>query len=103
VREHRLAALDPERLGTHPVSTGYAPGEHHFPHDYARTPHSLARAWFTDEEMERSLDFLTAEQQEDGGWPIHWRQWAPGTALETRPMVTIEALRTLRAYGRPIG
>ncbi|MDT7841697.1 prenyltransferase/squalene oxidase repeat-containing protein [Streptomyces justiciae] len=103
VRETRLAALDPEHLDTHPVSPGYAPGEHHFPHDYARTPYSLARAWFTDEEMERSLDFLAAAQQEDGGWPIRWRQWAPGTALEARPMVTIEALRTLRAYGRSIG
>lgn len=103
VREHRLAALDPERLDTHPVSPGYAPGEHHFPHDYAKTPHSLARAWFTDEEMERSLDFLTGEQQEDGGWPIRWRQWAPSAALEARPIVTIEALRTLRAYGRSVG
>ncbi|AZP20809.1 hypothetical protein EJC51_34925 [Streptomyces aquilus] len=103
VRETRLAALDPEHLDTHPVSPGYAPGEHHFPHDYARTPYSLARAWFTDEEMERSLDFLAATQQQDGGWPIRWRQWAPGTALEARPMVTIEALRTLRAYGRSIG
>ncbi|MFI8537331.1 hypothetical protein ACIGMX_44705 [Streptomyces aquilus] len=103
VRETRLAALDPEHLDTHPVSPGYAPGEHHFPHDYARTPYSLARAWFTDEEMERSLDFLAAAQQQDGGWPIRWRQWAPGTALEARPMVTIEALRTLRAYGRSIG
>ncbi|MFD5757170.1 hypothetical protein ACFWIZ_18585, partial [Streptomyces sp. NPDC127044] len=64
---------------------------------------SLAREWFTDEEMARSLDFLAGEQREDGGWPIRWRQWAPGTALECRPMVTIEALRTLRAYGRPIG
>ncbi|SNX64438.1 hypothetical protein SAMN06272735_6265 [Streptomyces sp. TLI_55] len=103
VRETRLAALDPEHLDTHPVSPGYAPGEHHFPHDYARTPYSLARAWFTDEEMERSLDFLAAAQDQDGGWPIRWRQWAPGTALEARPMVTIEALRTLRAYGRSIG
>jgi hypothetical protein len=103
VRETRLAVLDPKDLDSHPVSPGYAPGEHHFPHDYARTPYSLARAWFTDEEMERSLDFLAAAQQEDGGWPIRWRQWAPGSALEARPMVTIEALRTLRAYGRPIG
>ncbi|GAB2880122.1 hypothetical protein GCM10027074_55580 [Streptomyces deserti] len=112
VREHRLAALDPDDLAAYPVAPGYAPGEHHFPHDYARTPHSLARAWFTDAEMDRSLDFLTAEQQEDGGWPIlphcstrGWypqRQWAPAPALEARPLVTIEALRTLRAYGRPI-
>ncbi|MEU7058716.1 hypothetical protein [Streptomyces sp. NPDC046197] len=103
VREHRLVALDPEHLEACPVAPGYAPGEHHFPHDYARTPDSLARAWFTDDEMARSLDFLASRQQEDGGWPITWRQWAPGTALEARPMVTIEALRTLRAYGRAIG
>jgi hypothetical protein len=103
VREHRLAALDPAHLEAFPVAPGYAPDEHHFPHDYAKAPGSLARAWFTDEEMARSLDFLAGEQREDGGWPIRWRQWAPGTALECRPMVTIEALRTLRAYGRPIG
>jgi hypothetical protein len=103
VREQRLAALDPARLDAYPVAPGYAPGEHHFPHDFARTPRSLARAWFTDEEMSRSLDHLAAEQRGDGGWPVRWRQWAPGTALEARPMLTIEALRTLRAYGRFIG
>ncbi|MER6473319.1 hypothetical protein [Streptomyces collinus] len=103
VREQRLAALDPDRLDAYPVAPGYAPGEHHFPHDFARTPRSLARAWFTDEEMARSLDFLAAEQREDGGWPIRWRQWAPVPALEARPMVTIEALRTLRAHGRFVG
>jgi hypothetical protein len=103
VREQRLAVLGPERRDTWPVAPGYAPGEHHFPHDYARTPDSLARAWFTDEEMARSLDFLAAEQRPDGGWPVTWRQWAPGPALEARPAVTIEALRTLREYGRRIG
>ncbi|MFJ5897955.1 hypothetical protein ACIQFZ_21205 [Streptomyces sp. NPDC093064] len=103
VRDRRLALLDPERPEAYPVAPGYAPGEHHFPHDYARTPGSLARAWFTEEEMKRSLDHLAGRQEEDGGWPVTWQQWAPGTALEARPMVTIEALRTLRAYGRPIG
>ncbi|WP_018547412.1 hypothetical protein [Streptomyces sp. LaPpAH-108] len=103
VREQRLAALEPDRLDAYPVAPGYAPAEHHFPHDFARTPDSLARAWFTDEEMARSLDFLAAEQQEDGGWPIRWRQWAPVPALEARPAVTIDALRTLRAYGRYVG
>ena len=103
VREQRLAVLDPADLAEFPVSPGYAPGEHHFPHDYAKTPDALARAWFTDAEMARSLDFLAAEQEEDGGWPIRWRPWAPTTALEARPMVTIEALRTLRAYGRTVG
>lgn len=102
VRDQKLAVLDPAHKAAYPVPPGYAPDEHHFPHDYARVPDSLARRWFTDEEMERSLDHLAAEQQEDGGWPVHWRQWAPGTALEWRPILTIEALRTLRAHGRSI-
>ncbi|MFF8940418.1 hypothetical protein ACF08O_38075 [Streptomyces paradoxus] len=102
VRAHSLAALDPGDLDAYPVSPGYAPGEHHFPYDYARTPRSLARAWFTDDEMARSLDHLAAQQQEDGGWPVRWRHWAPAPALEARPLVTIEALRVLSAYGRAI-
>ncbi|KUN00607.1 hypothetical protein AQI95_34450 [Streptomyces yokosukanensis] len=103
VREQRLAALDPHRLDAYPIACGYAPGEHHFPHDFARSPESLARAWFTDDEMARSLDHLAAEQQDDGGWPLRRRPWAAAPALESRPVVTIEALRTLRAYGRFVG
>ncbi|MEU2059972.1 hypothetical protein [Streptomyces sp. NPDC013455] len=103
VREQRLAALEPDDLDAWPVAPGYAPGEHHFPHDFARSPDSLARAWFTDEEMARSLDHLAAGQQEDGGWPVTWRQWAPAPTLEARPLVTIRALRTLRAHGRFVG
>ncbi|QNE74587.1 hypothetical protein F0344_08160 [Streptomyces finlayi] len=103
VRDQRLAVLDPDRRTDYPVAPGYAPGEHHFPYDFARTPGSLARGWFTDEELERSLDHLADGQQEDGGWPVTWRQWAPGTALEGRPLVTLRALQTLRAYGRSLG
>ncbi|MFF4094423.1 hypothetical protein ACFYYY_11310 [Streptomyces sp. NPDC001834] len=102
VREQRLVVLDPERRADYPVAAGYAPGEQHFPYDYVRTPDSLARAWFTEEEVERSLDHLASEQQADGGWPVNWRQWAPGTALEGRPLVTLKALLTLRAHGRSI-
>ncbi|MFJ6570523.1 hypothetical protein ACIQNU_24225 [Streptomyces sp. NPDC091292] len=102
VREQGLAVLDPKRLDAFPVSPGYAPGEHHFPHDFARVPESVSRAWFTDGEMALSLDHLESEQQDDGGWPVRWRQWAPGSALESRPIVSIDALRTLRAYGRRI-
>lgn len=100
VRDQRLAVLDPERRAEYPVAAGYAAGEQHFPYDYARTPESLARRWFTDAEMERALDHLAAAQEEDGGWPVTWRQWAPGTALEGRPLVTLRALETLRAHGR---
>ncbi|WP_127355150.1 hypothetical protein [Actinacidiphila soli] len=100
VREQRLVVLDPGRADDRAVPPGYAPGEHHFAYDFARGPESLGRRWFSESEIERSLDFLAAEQGEDGGWPIRWREWAPGTRLESRPIVTIEALRTLRAYGR---
>ncbi|MFI5982757.1 hypothetical protein ACIBEA_17990 [Streptomyces sp. NPDC051555] len=103
VREQGLAVLDPGRRAEFPVGPGYAPGEHLFPHDYARRPESLARGWFTDEETARSLDFLAAEQQEDGGWPVRRRAWAPGSTLERRPIATLEALLTLRAHGRPLG
>lgn len=102
VREQGLVPLDPTRAGESPVAEGYAPGEHHFAYDYAPTPDSVARAWFTDTEMDLALDHLAALQEEDGGWPINWRTWAPGTALECRPMVTIKALLTLRAYGRDV-
>ncbi|MGP3632152.1 hypothetical protein ACTU45_02050 [Streptomyces sp. 24-1644] len=102
VRDQGLAVLDPELREEYPVAPGYGPGEHHFPYDFARTPRSLARGWFTDEELDRSLDHLVAGQQEDGGWPVTWRQWAPGTALEGRPLVTLRALQTLRAYGRSL-
>ncbi|MFE5857391.1 hypothetical protein ACFQ61_29755 [Streptomyces sp. NPDC056500] len=102
VRERQWVVLDPERIEDYPVADGYAPGEHHFPHDYARTPGSLARRWFTDEEMARSLNHLERSQEDDGGWPITWRSWAPAAALEARPRVTIEALRTLSAHGRHI-
>ncbi|KUL51217.1 hypothetical protein ADL22_06625 [Streptomyces sp. NRRL F-4489] len=103
VREQGLVVLDPARAAETPVAPGYAPGEHHFAYDYAASPRSLARGWFTDAELERSLDHLAGLQREDGGWPVNWRLWAPGTELESRPRVTLEALLTLRAYGRPLG
>ncbi len=100
MRERRLVLLDPAHPGEAPVAPGYAPGEHHLPYDYAPTPDSLARAWFTDQEITRSLDALAANQQEDGGWPIRWAQWAPSTAVESRPGVTLAALAMLRAWER---
>lgn len=103
VREQRLAVTDPERTDIFPLPPGYGPNEYHYAHDFARTPSSLARRWFSEEELDRCLDFLAAEQREDGGWPIRWRSWAPAPTLEWRPIVTVEALCTLRAYGRDIG
>ncbi len=47
--------LEPAKAARQPVAPGYAPGEHHFAYDYARVPESLARRWFTDEEMALAL------------------------------------------------
>lgn len=100
VREHRLVVLDPDRPEEAYQPPGYAPGEVHHPYDYAREPASLARRWFSDEEMGRALDALAQAQEEDGGWPVNWLIWTPVTRFEWRACVTVEALRTLRAYGR---
>lgn len=102
VREQGLAVLDPDREAEYAVADGYAPGEYHYVTDYARTPDSLARRWFTERETERGLDHLAARQQADGGWPVNWREWAPSTHLESRPAVTVDALLTLRAHGRTL-
>jgi hypothetical protein len=50
--------------------------------------------------IESHLDRLERDQQPDGGWAITWEP--PGTAptLEWRGMMTLWALRVLRAYGR---
>ncbi|MFE7191962.1 hypothetical protein [Kitasatospora sp. NPDC057595] len=103
VREQRIVLLDPARPEEARTAPGYAPGEHPLPHDYARTPDSLARGWFTDEELARSLDHLVAAQQPDGGWPINWARWSATTESEARPGVTVQALITLRAYDNASG
>jgi hypothetical protein len=67
---------------------------------FATTPEHPLRRFFGDAVIEGFLDRLQAEQQQDGGWMIDWP--APGaTAVnEWRAIRTLEALDTLRAYGR---
>ncbi|GLZ79686.1 hypothetical protein Afil01_44930 [Actinorhabdospora filicis] len=98
VRQQRIVLLD--RPEDAVIAPGYAPGEHHRPHDYAPAPGSVAARWFTTAEMDRSLDALAAGQDADGGWPVRWAKWAPTTEAEARPGVTLDALLTLRAWGR---
>lgn len=100
VRDERLVVTAPERAAEFPVHPSYTPGEYHYVYDVARTPGSLARRWFSDREVDQALEHLRASQQDDGGWPVLWRAWAPGTLAEWRPIVTLNAVRTLRAYGR---
>ncbi len=74
--------------------------ETHSPLNFAPSPQSLARRLFSDEVIEAHLDALACAQQEDGGWQFNWLAWNAAAALEWRGIVTIEALVTLRAYGR---
>ncbi len=70
------------------------------PLHFAPTPAAPARRFFDDNMIEAHLNDLAAHQEEDGGWPIHWE--APGRTamLSWRARWTLEALRTLHAYGR---
>jgi hypothetical protein len=50
--------------------------------------------------IERDLDALEAGQQEDGGWTFGWPAWNPVATYEWRGVITVHALRVLRAHGR---
>lgn len=91
VREQKLVGTQPE---------GYTVGEIHHPHDFAKSADSLARAWFSDAEIEASLDHLASRQNDEGGWDITWAVWTPAIKIEWSGLVTIAALKTLRSYGR---
>lgn len=84
-----LVALDP-------AETDYVKK----PLDWAPTPDSLCRSLFSVAVIAAHLDALAANQQADGGWPIAWPPVGPGGELEWRGAVTVDALKTLRAYGR---
>jgi hypothetical protein len=75
-------------------------GEALSPLDVVTRPDHAGRRLFPDALIERYLDELAAGQQDDGGWTFSWPAWNPAAALEWRGVVTLEALRTLRAYGR---
>jgi hypothetical protein len=63
-------------------------------------PDSIAAEAFSENVFSEHLDELTALQQADGGWPIKWEAPGPGAEIEWRGRVTLDALITLRAYGR---
>jgi hypothetical protein len=83
-----LVALDPG-----------APGEVHGPLDYAPAP-GLASSLFDDAVIDAHLDHLARGQRDDGGWTFNWMAWSPAAEQEWRGSRTVDALQTLRAYGR---
>ena len=85
--------------GLLPVGGGTG-GEVLRPLDLAPRPERAARRLYDDDVIDRELDRLAAEQQEDGGWTFDFAAWNPAVAWEWRGAVTVAALRTLRAYDR---
>lgn len=77
-----------------------APGYVKKPLEWAPSPSSLCRRLFTDDVVDAHLSALAAAQQPDGGWPITWPALSPAQEAEWRGIVTLNALKTLRAYGR---
>jgi hypothetical protein len=90
-------ALDQSSLfQAHPDPNSYGVG----PLQFAPSPDSLAHAWFEPDLLEENLDHLEALQQPDGGWPISWQPPSEASRAEWRAMRTLDAMRTLSAYGR---
>lgn len=101
VPDRARAELAAEKLKhLKPSTEGYADGEGLELHLYARKPTSLARGWFTDDELAEDLDGLERGQQEDGGWNFSFPAFTPVVTFEWRSITTIDALLTLRRYGR---
>jgi hypothetical protein len=100
VRDERWVTLRPDHPDDVVLPPGYGPGEFHCVHDYAPTPHALARQWFTDAEFAAGLDWLAGSQRQDGCWTVRWRDWCPAATAEWRGWATVQALLTLRTFGR---
>ena len=88
ILDRKLVTLDPE-----------APGEVHFPLDFAPEPDSLGREMFDEATIKANLDHLAQAQLEDGGWTFNWLAWSPAAERDWRGFLTVDALRILRANG----
>ena len=64
------------------------------------SPDAPWRTLFSDAQIEGHLDHLAATQEPDGGWPVTWEPPSAASTLAWRGIITLQALRTLTAYGR---
>ena len=70
------------------------------PLDLAPEPDGPWSHLFDTATIDGHLDRLQRDQQPDGGWAITWEPPGMAPTLEWRGMLTLWALRVLRAYGR---
>ncbi len=90
----RLAEQIKKQVALDPQASGYVKK----PLAWAPTPASLCQSLFDDSLINIHLEMLASEQQADGGWPITWPAISPSSELEARAIVTIHAIKTLKAY-----
>jgi hypothetical protein len=69
------------------------------PLDFAPLPDRPARTLLSPEAVQRELERLAGQQQDDGGWRVDFDSYSPAAALEWRGNRTVEALSILRANG----
>ncbi|RIX53710.1 hypothetical protein D3P08_09840 [Paenibacillus nanensis] len=78
----------------------HAEGYVHKVLDWVTGPQSYAAQFVTEAEIEEHLSALIAEQEGDGGWPINFPAVSSLGELEWRGSLTVERLKTLRAFGK---
>ena len=89
-----------EQINKHVALDPNAAGYVQKPLTWAPSPTSLCRSLFDDSLIDLHLDMLAAQQQPDGGWHISWPAISPASGLEARCIVTINTIKTLKAYDR---
>lgn len=94
----RLVGLMPST--GHLVVAEGAEGEALDPLAIAPWPQHAGTRLLERQVLESALDELDDGQREDGGWDFAWDHWSPAAAWEWRGAVTVDAVRTLTAYGR---
>ena len=77
-----------------PSASGYV----FMPLVYAPSPQKMSHRLFDAAIIQTHLAALAEKQQTDGGWPISWPAVSPACELEYRGIVTLNALKTLKAY-----
>jgi hypothetical protein len=86
--------IEGEHIAYDPSASGYV----FMPLTYAPSPHNMSRRLFDTATIQTHLAALASKQQTDGGWPISWPSVSPACELEYRGIVTLNALKTLKAY-----
>lgn len=85
----------PETIERNPQADGYT----HKVLDWAPIPGSYPSRHISSADVHNHLQALIGQQGEDGEWPINWLPPGPGAEAEWRGWITVERLKTLRAYG----